>query len=145
MQQAGQWVASKAPHTAVGGTPLLQVGEVSGDRIGCYLFGIEAANGSDPSYHSLATDRQRLLEDCKEFFANLANRKKALVAQGSITSSRHAHDLKIILNVIDHLPMFIDMHLKQGGDRPFLEVAGMCIFLRTGECPRQKHRGKYVE
>ncbi|WP_213757831.1 hypothetical protein [Delftia sp. WY8] len=125
----------------------LQVGETSGDRIGCYLFGIEMPDGSDPSYHSLAVNRQELLEDCMEFFNQLANKKKALVEQGTPTAPRHAQDLKVIINAINNLPMFIDMHLKQNKNNgePFLRVAGMTIFLRTGERQRQKIHGKYVE
>ena len=104
-------------------TPL-QVGETSGDRIGCYLFGIEMPDGSDPSYHS-----------------------KALVEQGTPTAPRHAQDLKVINNAINNLPMFIDMHLKQNQNNgePFLKVAGITIFLRTGERQRQKIQGKYIE
>ena len=125
----------------------LQVGETSGDRIGCYLFGIEMPEGSAPSYHSLAVNRQELLEDCMEFFNQLAYKKKELVDQGTPTAPRHAQDLKVIMNAINNLPMFIDMHLKQNKNNgePFLQVAGMSIFLRTGERPRQKVQGNYIE
>lgn len=125
----------------------LQVGEASGDRIGCYLFGIETPDGSPPSYHSLAISRQELLEDCMEFFNQLANKKKELVEQGTPTAPRHAQDLKVITNAINNLPMFIDMYLKQNqkNGEPFLQVAGMTIFLRTGERQRQKINGKYIE
>lgn len=125
-------------------TPM-QVGEASGDRIGCYLFGIEMPDGSNPDYHSLAINRQELLEDCLDFFTKLANRKKELIDQGTPTAPRHTRDLKVILNAINNLPMFVDMHLKQGGDRPFFEFPGMRIFLKTGERPRQKIQGKYIE
>jgi hypothetical protein len=126
-------------------TTPLEIGETSGDRIGCYLFGIDTPDGSNTSHHSLAISRPELLKDCQEFFGALATRKKELVDQGSPTASLHAQDLRIILNTINNLPMFIDRHLKQGGGRPFLELPGMCIFLRTGERPRQKVRGKYIE
>jgi len=125
----------------------LKIGETSGDRIGCYLFGIEMPDASDPSYHSLAVNRKELLEDCMSFFIQLANRKKALVEEGTPTAPRHAQDLKVINNAIDNLPMFIDMYLKQDKDNgiPFLQVAGMNIFLRTGERQRQKIQGEYIE
>lgn len=122
----------------------LQVGEAREDRIGCYLFGIEMPDGSNPSYHSLAITRKELIEDCLDFFNNLASRKRELIG-GSPTGARHAHDLKVIENAIENLPMFIDMQLKQGGDRPFFEFPGMRIFLRSGERPRQKMQGKYIE
>lgn len=122
----------------------LNVGETSGDRIGCFLFGVEMPDGSNQSYHSVATNRDELVEDCMEFFTSLANLKKELVAS-SPNGSRHAHDLKVIENAIDNLPMFIDMHLKQGDGRPFFEFPGMRIFLRTGERSRQKLRGQYIE
>ena len=127
-------------------TPL-QVGETRGDRIGCYLFGIEMPDGSDPSYHSLAVNREELLENCMEFFNQLADKNKALVEQGTPTAPRHAQDLKVINNAINNLPMFIDMHLKQNQNNgePFLKVAGITIFLRTGERQRQKIQGKYIE
>lgn len=127
-------------------TPL-KIGETSDDRIGCYLFGVEMPDVSDPSYHSLAVNRQELLEDCMKFFSQLSNRKKELVEKGTPTSPRHAQDLKVINNAIDNLPMFIDMYLKQDKDSgvPFLQVAGMNIFLRTGERMRQKIRGEYIE
>lgn len=125
--------------------PQLKVGETHGDKIGCYFFGIETPDGSDRSYHSLAINRQELLDDCLEFFSKLADQKRALIEKGTPTAPRHAHDLKIILNAIDNLPMFIDMHLKQEVERPFFEFPGMIIFLRTGERTRQKHKGKYIE
>jgi hypothetical protein len=48
---------------------------------------------------------------------------------------------------MNNLPMFIDMHLKknQNNGEPFLQVAGMDIFLRTGERQRQKIQEKYIE
>lgn len=126
-------------------TTPLRVGETRGDRIGCYLFGIESPDGSNPSYHSLAINRKELHEDCLEFFSELADRKRELIEQGTPTALRHAQDLKVILNAIDNMSMFIDMHLKQEVERPFFDFPGIRIFLRTGERPRQMHRGKYIE
>lgn len=122
----------------------LDVGETSGDRIGCYLFGVEMPDGSDRSYHSVAASRDELVQDCMEFFSNLAALKREMV-QKSPVGSRHAQDLKVIENAIDNLPVFIDMYLKQGGDRPFFTFPGMRIFLELGERPRQKMRGQYIE
>lgn len=123
----------------------LKVGETRGDRIGCYLFGIESPDGSNPSYHSLSTNRQELLEDCLELFSKLATQKRELIDQGTPTAPRHAKDLKVILNAINNMPMFIDMYLKQEVEEPFFEFPGMRIFLRTGERPRQMHNGRYLE
>ena len=124
--------------------PQLKVGEVRNDRIGCYLFGVEIPDGSAPSYHSVATTRDELINDCTEFFTTFANRKREL-AESSPNGARHGRDLKVILNTIDNLPMFIDMYLKQGSAEPFFEFPGMRIFLRTGERPREKVQGKYIE
>jgi hypothetical protein len=124
--------------------PPLEVGEVRDDRIGCYLFGVEMPDGSEPSYHSVATTREELINDCMEFFTALANRKREL-AETSPNGARHSRDLKVILNAISNLPMFIDMYLKQGLSEPFFEFPGMRIFLRKGERPRQKVQGKFIE
>jgi hypothetical protein len=122
----------------------LQVGETKDDRIGCYLFGTESP-GEKPFYHSVATNREELLEDCLEFFTLYANQKKELIAQGTPTAPRHAHDLAIIENAINKMPMFIEMHLKYSNGSPFFEFPGIKIFLKTGERRRQKLRGKYTE
>jgi hypothetical protein len=122
----------------------LRVGEVRDDRIGCYLFGVEMPDGSEPSYHSVATTRDELINDCMEFFTTLANRKREL-AKTSPNGARHGRDLKVILNAINNLPMFIDIYLKQGLAEPFFEFPGMRIFLRTGERSREKVHGKYLE
>lgn len=123
----------------------LMVGETRSDKIGCYLLGVESPDGSNPSYHSLAINREELLEDCLDFFSKMASRKKELVEQGTLTSPLHAQDLKVILNAIENMPMFIDMHLKQDVERPFFNFPGIRIFLRTGERPRQMLKGKYIE
>lgn len=124
--------------------PQLKVGETRGAHIGCYLFGVEMPDGSEPTYHSVATTRDELIKDCMEFFTTFAARKREL-AENSPNAARHSRDLKVLVNAINNLPMFIDMHLKQGRNEPFFEFPGILIFLSTGERPREKVQGKYIE
>lgn len=124
--------------------PYLSIGEVDGDRIGCYLFGIEATPVSPISYHSLATSPEELISDCTEFFEQLAAGKERL-ASTSVHAARHRHDLKVIRDTIKNLPGFIAMYLTSGMNDPFLKLDGMVIFLRTGMRERQKLNGKYIE
>lgn len=125
--------------------PPLQIGEVRGDRIGCYLLTIEPSDGIAPSHHSLATSRTELIADCIVFFTSLGNIKKELISRGGPTSFRHAQELKVIENAINNLPLFVDMHLKQNSPEPFFEFPGIRIFLRTGERARQKIHNKFIE
>ena len=122
----------------------LEVGETDGDYIGCYLFGFESDDESPPSYHSLATDRNTLILDCREFFESLAEQKEKLV-NSSPLGARHEQDLRVITNALNNLDMFINMHIKTNNTEPFLNVAGLKIFLRVGKRERQKINGKYIE
>lgn len=122
----------------------LEVGETDGDYIGCYLFGIEGDDESPASYHSLATDLNTLTLDCREFFEGLAENKEKLV-NSSPLGARHQQDLKVIINAINNLDMFINMHFKTNNTDPFLTVAGLNIFLRVGTRKREKINGKYIE
>lgn len=125
-------------------TRYLAVGEVDGDGIGCYLFGIEATPFSAISYHSMAATHADLISDCMDFFEELAAGKERLVST-SASSARHLQDLKVVRNFIDNLPGFIGMHLASGLNEPFLMLGGMEIFLRTGMRQRQKVNGIYTE
>lgn len=122
----------------------LEIGETDGDYIGCYLFGIEGDDSSPPSYHSLATTRDTLVSDCREFFEGFAEQKAELV-NSSPLGARHQQDLKVIINTIKNIESFIDMHFKTKNSEPFLVVAGLKIFLRVGARKRQKVNGKYIE
>lgn len=122
----------------------LAVGEVDGDGIGCFLFGVEATPLSPISYHSLATSPAELVRDCTDFFTALA-RDKELMASKSVHSARHKQDLKIIQNTLENLPSFIAMYLTSDRSEPFLEFGGLTIFLRTGARQRERIEGRYVE
>jgi hypothetical protein len=122
----------------------LSVGEVDGDGIGCYFFGIEATPVSAISYHSVASSHRELITDCMSFFEELAVRKEQLVSASS-SSARHLQELKVVLNVIDNLPGFIGMHIVSGMNEPFLKLGGIEIFLRTGMRQRQTINGVYIE
>jgi len=122
----------------------LSVGEVNGDAIGCYLFGIEATPVSDITYHSVASSHEELLSDCKTFFENLAIKKEHIAAT-SVHKARHLQELKVIRNTIDNLPSFIAQHLASGMSEPFLKLGGIEIFLRTGMRRRDRFAGSYIE
>lgn len=122
----------------------LEPGEVSEDSIGCYLLGIEQADGSAPSYHSTATTKERLLQDAHELLEALITKKQELVDQRTPTSMRHAQDLKVLSNALKNLPSFVDLHLQQGGQEPFISFGGANVFLRKGAIPRDAYKGKLV-
>jgi hypothetical protein len=124
--------------------PYLSVGEVDDDRIGCYLFGIEATPMSPISYHSVATSPAELIADCTSFFEEFADAKERLMST-SPNSARHKQDLKVIRNAIDNLPSFVALHLASNMTTPFLKVANIEIFLRTGMRQREKINGSYIE
>lgn len=124
-------------------TPYLRVGETDGKYIGCYLFGIEGPS-SNPSYHSVATTKEELIDDCRTFFTELTQKKRELV-KSSLHGARHEQDLKIIINFLNNLEMFVSMHLKSGIEEPLLKFSWAQIFLRTGVRERQMLRGKYIE
>lgn len=124
--------------------PYLSVGEIDGDRIGCYLFGVEATPVSPLSYHSVATSEAELLADCTQFFEGLLAKKERLVST-SIHSARHQQDLKVLQNMIINLPKFIPMYLASSVEEPFLKFGGISIFLRTGVRQREKFQGAYTE
>ncbi|CAM2161488.1 hypothetical protein PSAC2689_100080 [Paraburkholderia sacchari] len=125
-------------------TPLA-VGQTDGEHIGCYLFGIEEGPMGPKSYHSLATTREELLADCREFFASFAELKEKLVSD-SPSGARHRQDVKVIRNTIDNLDMFVDEYMQQRRPgEPFLAVAGVNLFLTTGVRKRGKIEGQYIE
>lgn len=122
----------------------LAVGDVDGDAIGCFLFGVEATPITPISYHSLAASPAQLLEDCTDFFAKLLHGKRQLV-ESSVSSGRHRQDLRVIEGVVENLPSYIAMYLTSDRSTPFLEFGGLTIFLRTGVRERQKVQGRYIE
>lgn len=122
----------------------LDIGEVSGDYIGCFLFGIEGDENNPPSYHSVAKTREELVADSREFLRELAQRKRDLV-ESSPVAARHEQDLRVIVNADENLEVFINRYLDSKDDSPFLRVAGIGIFLRKGVRVRQKLNGKYIE
>jgi len=124
--------------------PYLSVGEVDGDRIGCYLFGIEATPVSPISYHSVATSHAELICDCTSFFKELLEGKERLV-RTSMYAVRHKQEQEVIQYTLTNLPSLIAMHLASSMDSPLLSLGGIFIFLRTGERQREKLNGSYIE
>lgn len=122
----------------------LDVGEVEGDYIGCYLFGIEGDESNPPSYHSVATSREELVSDSRVFLRELAQRKRDLV-ESSLVAARHEQDLRVIVNADNNLEAFVNRYLDSNDSSPFLRVAGINIFLRKGVRVREKINGKYIE
>jgi hypothetical protein len=122
----------------------LSAGEVFKDYIGCYFLWIQLPNGEEPSYHSAATSMDELISDCTEFFNTLIKMKSTL-GVGTPTAAMHARDIKVLTNAINNLPMFVEMHLKQASNKPFLEFPHMQIYIKNGVRLRQKMRGKYIE
>lgn len=125
-------------------TKNLDVGEVSGDYIGCYLFGIEGDEDNPPSYNSVATNYKDLVKDSRVFLNELAQMKRDLV-ESSIMSERHEQDLRVIMNAENNLESFMNLYLESNDTSPFLRVAGIEIFLRKGVRVREKINGKYIE
>lgn len=121
----------------------LEIGEVDGDYIGCYLMGVENSEGQ-PSYHSLATSKQELLEDFRKLLTPMVEWKEQLVDH-SPAGIRHERDLNVIKNALTNLESFVDMYLTMGSNEPFLAMPGLHIFLRVGARKRAKVQGKYIE
>jgi hypothetical protein len=122
----------------------LSVGEVDGDHVGCYLFGMEATPVSPISYHSVATSHAELISDCTSFFKELLEAKERLV-RTSIHAARHKQEREIIHYTLANLPSLIAMHLASGMNAPLLSLGGIVIFLRTGMRQREKLNGSYIE
>lgn len=140
-----QWRQDAPQEPMMAPAKQLAVGETDGEYIGCYLFGIEEGPMGPESCHSLATTRDELLSDCGEFFSRFADAKEKLVSD-TPSGARHRQDVKVIRNAINNLAMFVDMYLQQRRPgEPFLEVAGIRLFLTTGVRKREKIHGQYTE
>lgn len=135
-------------------------GEVRGEYIGCYFFGIAGHRQDDDSYHSLATTRGELISDCKSFLARLLEIKKEKLDNPKKIPSlpdhlanlmpaeireRHHRDLAVISDILQNIDRYIDMHLASDTTKPFWTVSGMELFLRIGGRKRQMINGKYLE
>ncbi|QEA39338.1 hypothetical protein FGL86_09785 [Pistricoccus aurantiacus] len=141
---AGFLAATVPSKNGVKGTKSLDIGEIGGDHIGCYLFGIEGDENNPPSYHSLATSREELVSDIRELLSDMAQHKRDLV-ESSPVAARHEKDLKIIMDAYKNVEDLIKNHVLTNDESPFLRVSGVNLFLRKGVRMRQKSNGKYVE
>jgi hypothetical protein len=121
----------------------LRPGEVSGDKIGCYLFGFTIDGEREPSYHSLAITKVKLIEDILSFLAEL----EVDVRGRGYFHPGNKEALENINYIRYNLDGLIDNHLNNLKDNGiyFTSMLSMNLFLHYGVRDRQKHRGEYIE
>ena len=97
------------------------VGETRGDYIGCYLLGTQTAGRDDDiSYISLATTREQLERDAREFLEQFLHDNP----------QARAGDREAVQQLLDHLGARIDEHLARNDAWGFF--AGLDDLLVTG-------------
>lgn len=111
------------------------VGQTRGDYIGCYLLGTETPGQHDASYHSLATTREQLHADARQFLEDFLQEHPALPAP----------ERAQVQSLLDHLPERLDAHLAGDTRQPLAVQGGSHLFLRTGMRARKKEQGRYLE
>ena len=112
------------------------VGETRGDYIGCYLLGTQTTGRDDDiSYISLATTREQLERDAREFLEQFLHDNP----------QARTEDREAVQQLLAHLGPRIDEHLAQGRRQPLAIQGGRELFLRTGMRARRKEKGAYLE
>ena len=112
------------------------VGQPRGDYIGCYLLGTHTSGRDDDiSYISLATTREQLERDAREFLEQFLHDNP----------QARTEDREAVQQLLAHLGPRIDEHLAQGRRQPLAIQGGRELFLRTGMRARRKEKGAYLE
>ena len=164
-----KWFSKKSKSDEV--PKLLGVGEVQGDYIGCYLLWFKMKGDDEISYQSVATSKEKLIEDYISFFGAIVESKEQSLAQmpdrrpksetytkddGSLVMptddlirNGHEHDLKVAKNCLKNTK-WVDLYLDEDNslmdkEKPFITLGHMDVWMDIGMRPRQKISGKYIE
>lgn len=113
------------------------VGQTRRGYIGCYLFGVVTTGEEDATYHSLATSRDQLLQDCRSYLQGFVDE-----AAGNPASQE---EVRAVQALLDQLETRIDAHLQTDMQAPLLVLGPQELFLRTGLRSRRQEKGRYVE
>ncbi|MGU3626218.1 hypothetical protein [Comamonas sp. C24C] len=115
------------------------VGQPRGDYIGCYLLGTHTSGRDDDiSYISLATTREQLEQDARQYLQEFLERHPQL----------NEAERLALQDLLEHWNARADAHLAQDGGKPGQPLAvqgGSELFLRTGMRARKKEKGVYLE
>ena len=86
-----------------------EVGQTRGDYIGCYLLGTHTSGRDDDiSYISLATTREQLEQDARQYLQEFLEQHPQLTE-----AERHA-----LQDLLEHWNARADAHLAQDGGKP---------------------------
>ena len=102
------------------------VGQPRGDYIGCYLLGTHTSGRDDDiSYISLATTREQLEQDARQYLQEFLEQHPQL----------NEAERLALQDLLEHWNARADAHLAQDGGKPGQPLAvqgGSELFLRTG-------------
>lgn len=140
----------------------LAIGEVRGERIGCYLLWITDEDDSPASYHSLATSKSELIDDCQRLFTEMRRLKIEQITNGpqhppgmpdelyKMTATDFQRRWERELSELTQLSLRIDQAVSAHLDAeppsaPLYTNGFLSVHIGTGERVRQKVRGEYIE
>lgn len=134
------------------------------ERIGCYLLRLEGEGNGESSYHSLATTKSKLLEDCRRFLTEMYELWTKRLTDGPHLppgseeiprellqvglqgyKRRVQDDLDVIASVLGRIEVMVESHLASPLTQPLFEIGEFRMFLGYGERARNRLRGEYVE
>lgn len=112
------------------------VGQHRGDYIGCYLLGTHTTGREDDiSYISLATTREQLEQDARQYLQEFLQQHPQL---------SHAERLAL-QDLLENWNAHADAHLAAASGKPLAVQGSSDLFLRTGMRARKKEKGIYLE
>ncbi|HBR1180889.1 TPA: hypothetical protein L9K99_005164 [Klebsiella quasipneumoniae subsp. similipneumoniae] len=140
----------------------LKPGDVRGDEICCYIFGVSGLDGEEDVYLSLATSKQQLMADILEVFDDIRDDYTAKINGGNpyelstdenINSlmwdgviSRFRVNLEKLKAFRSRLEENIDEHIAKNLSNNFFVLDEQnSFFLFVGMRARQKIHGQYIE
>lgn len=115
------------------------VGQTRGDYIGCYLLGTHTSGRDDDiSYISLATTREQLQQDARQYLQEFLQQHPELAAAERLA----------VQDLLENWNARAEAHLTLADGKPSQPLAvqgGSELFLRTGMRARKKEKGVYLE